>query len=155
VITKSIERYKPKYHGIKQWAGSLLPTPLSVKQVTEGINNPDSNDRPLNPPRYQDHIHRLSKLEYGFFLRDLKIKKGDIVASKYTQKPYNKFVVFKVVEIDEVHLFVEFGPSTVGPICLNLTSINGSHAFKGGASIYEKVEEADYPEEWKIAEGGV
>lgn len=84
----------------------------------------------------------MKKLEFG---------KGDFVVSKWTTtKPYRATAVFLVVDIDELHHYVEWAPPDVGPLALNLQSIfPNCKVIKGGANMYQKVSPEDVPAKWK------
>lgn len=91
----------------------------------------------------------MSKLQYAQFLKNLPIKVGDLVTSVFSRKPYHAHGVYRVESIDEIHRFVEWGPTGVGPLCLNLRRCReGATPHKGGANNYQVVGGADIPGEW-------
>ena len=109
---------------------------------------------PGQPPRYPvtnyQGNHNMGKLEYAMFLKTLETKVGDLVISKYQMSPPRMAeIVHRVVSIDEVHRFVEFGGPGIGPKCFNLQSVKGGNIeWKGGAILYRKLDPKHYPPEW-------
>ena len=136
MITQCINKYKDP------WQATVWRMPHQHGQY----------DRPpvLLPLHRASNPNAMTKFEYGVFLRDLPLKKGDLVASQFSQKPYHERGVYLITDIDEVHHFVEWGPANIGPLCLNLKScMEGVGMFKGGARLYKKVENDDIPTKWK------
>ena len=122
MIVQEIIRYKPASHLV----------------IGTGYDRPSPNT--------------MGKLEYALFLRTMPIQKGDLVVSCFNKnkRPYRVADIYQVIDIDELHRFVVWASPDVGPLCLNLRGCNSTHhTFKGGAAMYVKIEEKDYPIAWK------
>lgn len=138
MITQKISKYKP------QWP-TYGPAPMQQQQrlqipYVERLD-PDKYDR----PSYNEHS--MSKLAYALYLRNLEIKVGDLVVSKYTAQPFSKYSIYRIESIDEIHRYVKFNAPHIGPDCLNLKGTNGNSSyFKAGANLYRKVLPEELPE---------
>lgn len=93
----------------------------------------------------------MSKLEFDMFVGKIPFKIGDYLVSKFSEKPYKANQVHKLIYINEMHRFVDsWATMDVGPIIFTLQGVNPhSNPFKGGANMWNKVELADLPDEWK------
>ena len=100
----------------------------------------------------------MGKLEFALFAKALGVKKGDLVTYTGTAKPFSVHSCNLVIDIDQVHKWVDWGHETTGPKILelasftrvNLESNNKSQAptWKGGTKNWIKVDPVDYPKEW-------
>ena len=94
----------------------------------------------------------MGKLEFAQFLGALNVKKGDLVCYKTSCPPYSKHQVNKVVDIDEVHLFVkDWGNEHSGPMIYTLAGWGMKSTWKGDTSSWFKVPDALVPSEWRNA----
>jgi hypothetical protein len=92
----------------------------------------------------------MSKLEYAMYVKNLPFRPGDLLVAKNSFPPYHVQEIYKLVNIDEIHRFVQFCLPEVGPLCLEMEYFNGrTRSSRGGGSCYKKVEEWDIPRAWK------
>jgi hypothetical protein len=95
---------------------------------------------------------QMGKLEYALYLRNLPLKKGMLVVSKYLgdYQQYHTWQVYKIVDILEIHRFVEYGDENVGPKCLVLQHFDGQTLeWKGGGNQYKEANYELLPQPWK------
>ncbi len=145
MITHHINKHAAPVHQHGQWPSYYRPRLQHY-------------DRP-SPPVLLPYQHRaaspnaMSKLEYAIYLRDLPVKVGDLVTTKFTQKPYHARGVFRIQSIDELHHYVTWGAPEIGPMCLNLQGITQDGVsfitHKGGGNFYHKIADDDIPLLWK------
>ena len=149
MITQQISPYKEKvswssnyFEGASWQNGRWQSRPTNVL----ALPTPRVTDQPINK------LHAMTKIEYALWLKTLPFKVGDLVVSKFQRKPYYVRSVHRVLAIDEIHHFIDWGGEAVGPMCLNLQpcKIIGGSPIKGGGKMYIKVEGDDIPEEWRV-----
>lgn len=100
----------------------------------------------------QPQPKQMGKLEYALYLRNLPLKKGMLVANRYVgnYKTYHTWQVYKIVDILEIHRFVEYGDDGIGPKCLVLEHFDGTTLdWKGGGNQYKEAVFDLLPQQWK------
>lgn len=147
---KDHTNYRPQWPQFRSANTQILPAvPEPRPDRWKGLGRSEEVDHTSGTLETVASPNGMSKLQYALFLKQLSIKVGDLVTSVFSRKPYHAHGVYRVESIDEIHRFVEWGPSTVGPICLNLRSCReGATPHKGGALMYQIVGGFDIPGEW-------
>ena len=118
--------------------------------ITHKIDKyPDQTTNPVYYPIRKTSFE-MGKIEYANHLRMLPYRKGDLVAFHTCPPPYDKWMVYQVVDIQEMHRMVEFSNEQVGPKCLYLMNFGGTRLpYLGGTKEYKKIAYWEIPAEWK------
>lgn len=129
MITQEIKKYEYNYAPIRQH--TLSPVVY-------------------NPHRPTIHVDKfMDKLDFANYVRDLPIKKNDLVIPYYMSlEDLNQFGMFKVRDIQEIHYLAPIKAAKAGPECLILENITG-HSFTGGGDYYRVLDKAYWPASWK------
>jgi hypothetical protein len=96
----------------------------------------------------------MEKLEFALFLKTLDVEVGDLVVFGERAGPLTVHECNLVVDIDEIHKFVDWGNSYSGPKILSLACLSHipNHGlcapWKAGVSSYKKISKDRWPKEW-------
>jgi hypothetical protein len=114
------------------------------------LNQWEDDVEPDNAPRRLHRPNEMGKMEFAMYVRNSNLKKGDLVASKWSKTPYHARGVYRIKDIQEIHHFVsDWGTAESGPYILTLQSVNPKEqTIQGGPGMYTKVIGNDIPDEW-------
>lgn len=95
---------------------------------------------------------KMEKLEFALWLKTLPFQKGDILAFASRNPPYSDYDLHIVVDIDEIHKFVDWGTLHSGPKVLRIATRHDktglSAAWAAGPKFFKKVPQDQWTQGW-------